>query len=76
MRIRYGYRRIYTLLRQEGWHINVKRVHRIYREAGLNLRTKRPKRRRVAAHLTCSPVLGPPRLTQKGLNFKDHRRSR
>ena len=50
VRIRYGYRRIYTLLRREGWYINVKRVHRIYREAGLNLRTKRPKRRRMAAH--------------------------
>lgn len=50
VRIRYGYRRIYTLLRREGWHINVKRVYRIYREAGLNLRTKRPKRRRMAAH--------------------------
>ena len=30
MRIRYGYRRIWVLLRQEGWPINVKRVHRLY----------------------------------------------
>ena len=50
VRIRYGYRRIHVLLRREGWPINLKRVHRIYREAGLNLRTRRPKRRRMAAH--------------------------
>lgn len=50
VRIRYGYRRIHVLLQREGWLINVKRVHRIYREAGLNLRTRRPKRRRMASH--------------------------
>ncbi len=47
-RVRYGYRRLHVLLRREGWEINHKRVLRIYREEGLNLRTKRP-RRRVAA---------------------------
>lgn len=47
-RVRYGYRRLHVLLRREGWEINHKRVLRIYREEGLNLRSKRP-RRRVAA---------------------------
>jgi transposase InsO family protein len=28
IRMRYGYRRITVLLRREGWHVNVKRVHR------------------------------------------------
>jgi len=37
VRIRYGYRRIHVLLLREGWHINHKRVYRIYREEGLNL---------------------------------------
>jgi len=39
-RVRYGYERIYVLLRREGWQINHKRVHRLYREAGLSLRFK------------------------------------
>ena len=49
-RIRYGSRRIYTLLRREGWKDNHKRVHRVYKEEGLNLRSKRPRRNKAAAH--------------------------
>jgi len=49
-RVRYGYRRIHILLRREGWHVNHKKVHRIYCEEGLNLRRKRPRRRVSAAH--------------------------
>ena len=44
-RVRYGYRRIHVLLRREGWRINPKRVYRLYREMGLQLRNKTPKRR-------------------------------
>jgi putative transposase len=44
-RVRYGYRRIHVLLRREGWRVNPKRVHRLYREMGLQLRNKTPKRR-------------------------------
>jgi putative transposase len=44
VRIRYGEARIYKLLRREGWSDNHKRVRRIYREEGLNLRQKRPRR--------------------------------
>lgn len=49
-RVRYGLWRIYILLRREGFKDNHKRVHRIYKEEGLNLRSKRPKRARSAAH--------------------------
>ena len=42
---RYGYRRINVLLRREGWEVNVKRSYRLYRELGLQLRNKTPKRR-------------------------------
>ena len=45
----YGYRQLHTLLRREGWRVNAKRVYRLYREEGLILRRKRPKRRRSAA---------------------------
>ncbi len=44
-RVRYGYRRIQVLLRREGWAVNTKRVYRLYREMGLQLRNKAPKRR-------------------------------
>ncbi len=50
MRIRYGMWRIYVLLRREGWRVNHKRVHRLYKALGLNLRRKRPRRRKAAAH--------------------------
>lgn len=49
-RVRYGYYRIYILLRREGWFVNAKRVHRLYKEEGLTLRLKRSKQR-VSAHL-------------------------
>ena len=44
-RVRYGYRRVHVLLRRDGWPINVKKTRRIYRELGLQLRNKTPKRR-------------------------------
>jgi len=41
---RAGYRMIAARLRNEGWEVNMKRVHRICKEEGLSLRRKRPKR--------------------------------
>jgi len=49
-RVRYGYRRVHVLLCREGWRINLKKTRRIYRELGLQLRNKTP-RRRVKAKL-------------------------
>ncbi|MND94926.1 Integrase core domain protein [compost metagenome] len=49
-RVRYGLWRIFTLLRREGFLDNHKRVHRIYKQEGLNLRSKRPRRNRSGAH--------------------------
>ena len=40
---RFGYRRLHVLLGREGAHVNHKRVHRVYREAGLVLRRKKRK---------------------------------
>lgn len=55
-RVRYGYKRIYILLRREGWPVNHKRVYRLYCEEGLHLRAKRPKRRVMAAHRATRPL--------------------
>jgi putative transposase len=44
-RVRYGYRRVHVLLCREGWRINHKKTYRVYREMGLQLRNKTPKRR-------------------------------
>jgi len=43
---RYGYRRITTLLQWEGWRVNHKRVGRIWRQEGLKLPQRQPKRGR------------------------------
>jgi putative transposase len=55
VRIRYGYRRIHILLQREGWNVNLKRVYRIYGLAGVNLRSQRPKKRRMASHRVARP---------------------
>lgn len=55
-RVRYGVVRIHVLLRREGFKDNFKRVRRIYREEGLNLRLRRPRRNKAAQHRT-EPVL-------------------
>ena len=44
-RVRFGYRRVHVLLRREGWPVNTKRVYRLYKELGMQLRNKTPKRR-------------------------------
>jgi transposase InsO family protein len=44
---RYGYRRVTALLRAEGWHVNHKRVERIWRREGLKVPKKQPKRGRL-----------------------------
>ncbi len=44
---RYGYRRVWAMLRREGWAVNKKRVQRLWREAGLKVPAKERKRRRL-----------------------------
>ncbi|WP_417624696.1 IS3 family transposase [Paremcibacter congregatus] len=61
VRYGYGYKRIHVMLQREGWEINVKRVYRLYKEEGLQMRNKTPKRR-VAAKL------GEDRYTAKAPN--------
>jgi putative transposase len=47
-RVRYGYRRVHVLLRREGWHAGKNQIYRIYQEEQLQLRSKRPRRRKMA----------------------------
>ena len=44
---RYGYRRITALLHREGWRVNHKKVERIWRQEGLRVPKKQPKRGRL-----------------------------
>lgn len=55
-RVRYGYQRVHVLLRREGWLVNRKRVYRLYRQEGLSLLQRRPRRHRTAVQRTASPV--------------------
>jgi putative transposase len=51
---RYGYRRVWALLRREGWPVNKKRVHRLWRKEGLRVPDKQRKRRRLSILLGTS----------------------
>jgi putative transposase len=56
-RLRYSAEYIHVPLRREGRLINHKKTYRIYFEKGLNLRSKRPRRRVAAAHRQESPPI-------------------
>lgn len=43
---RYGYRRIWALLRRSGWRVNRKRIYRLWVQEGLKVPQKQRKRRR------------------------------
>jgi len=60
-RPRFGYRRLYVLLRREGFAVNRKRVHRLYRLEGLAVRRRR--RKRVAMPRQPMPV--PQRVNER-----------
>jgi putative transposase len=59
-RVRYGYRRLHILLRREGWGVNKKRIYRLYREEGLVIRSKLPKRKRAWRYRSDRPPAGRP----------------
>ncbi|NIM96807.1 MAG: IS3 family transposase [candidate division Zixibacteria bacterium] len=55
-RVGYGYRRLHILLWREGWNVNHKRVYRLYREEGLAMRSKPPRRRRACLKRKLRPL--------------------
>ena len=46
---RFGYRRIWAMLRALGWHVNRKRVHRLWKQNGLKVPVKQHKKRRLGS---------------------------
>ena len=53
-RKRFGYRRLFVLLRQDGEPSGINRIYRLYREEGLTVRKRRARRRVVG---TRAPIL-------------------
>lgn len=54
-RPRFGFLRIWVLLRREGWLVNKKRVRRLYRLEGLQLRMRVRRRKHIALHRGPAP---------------------
>ncbi len=55
-RPRFGYNRIHILLRREGWRVNKKRVRRLYRLEGLQVRMRVRRRKHMALHRGPAPT--------------------
>jgi putative transposase len=61
-RRRFGYRRLFILLRREGEPSGINRIYRLYREEGLTVRRRRARRRAVG---TRAPILVEARLNAR-----------
>ena len=55
-RPRFGYERIHVLLRRECWHVNLKRVHRLYCLEGLQVRMRVRRKKRMSLHRGPAPA--------------------
>jgi len=53
-RRRFGYRRLFVLLRREGEASGINRIYRLYREEGLTVRKRKARRKAIG---TRSPIL-------------------
>jgi len=53
-RRRFGYRRLFILLRREGEASGINRIYRLYREEGLTVRKRRSRRRTIGVR---APIL-------------------
>ena len=62
-RPRFGFLRIWVLLRRDGWPVNKKRVRRLYRLEGLQLRMRVRRRKHIALHR--GPALTPSGPTER-----------
>ena len=58
VRVSYGYRRLHTVLRREGWAVNPKRIYRLYCAEELQLRARIVNKDvRVPVKLHCIDIL-------------------
>jgi putative transposase len=55
-RPRFGYRRIHVLLLRDGWRVNMKRVRRLYRLEGLQLRFRVRRLKCASLHRGIPPA--------------------
>ena len=55
-RPRFGFLRIWVLPRRDGWPVNKKRVRRLYRLEGLQLRMRVRRRKHIALHRGPAPT--------------------
>jgi len=55
-RPRFGFQRIHVLLCREGWRVNHKRVRRLYRLEGLQVRMRVRRRKHIALHRGPAPL--------------------
>ena len=76
---RYGYRQITNLLRIEGWRVNHKRVERIWRQEGLKVPRRQPRRGRLwlndSSCIRLRPLYKKSRLVLRLRECTDTRRS-
>jgi putative transposase len=55
-RPRFGYERLHILLTREGWRVGRKRVHRLYKLEGLQVRMRVRRRKRISLHRGPAPT--------------------
>lgn len=58
-RPRFGYRRLFHLLRREGHSTGIKKVYRLYQAEGLAMKRRRPKRTRRGERMPMPQATGP-----------------
>lgn len=61
-RRRFGYRRLFILLRDQGEPSGIKRIYRLYREEGLTVRKRKSRRRAIG---TRAPILAEARVNAR-----------
>ena len=58
-RRRFGYRRLHILLQREGFHVNWKKLYRIYREERLSVRKRGGRKRALSTRAPMAIPQGP-----------------
>ncbi len=53
----FGHKRLHVLIRRDGWPVNHKKTHRLYKAEGLQLKPRLPRRRRAVTMRQGDPVV-------------------